>query len=215
MTKDQGNLPLSELAQQRLNELLEQLAQEGLTQQAAAARANLPPQYLSDMKRGHRTITELVARRLAEEFDLDHRWLLGISSTRNRPPLVAPSGGGFWLPVLSHPVEGDPREHPDWDGTGIELAGFAVAKLVRAVQPYVLRFGHNDIHQKRLKKKDLILISQGAPKKAEIAVVKSDKKAFLARRQDDGTWQRVANGATLPKTSVPIGYCVGVIWSSL
>ena len=215
MTNDPGIQTSADRAKERLGEMLELASQQGLTQQAVALRAGLPPSYLSDLKRGHRPMTELVARRLADEFELDYEWLKGTGSTPKRPPAVVSSvGGSMWLPIFPHPIEGVPQENSIWDGTGVELAGSALAKLVRAVDPYVLRFGHHDI-QGRLHKKDLILISQDVPKEADIYVVKYRKKAFLARPNGDGKWERVSSGNTMPKTSVIVGHCLGIVWSSL
>jgi transcriptional regulator with XRE-family HTH domain len=63
-----------EPATQRLNDFLELLSVQGYTQTQIAAKAGLTPQYLSDIKRGHRPVTELVARRLGEPFDVSFQW---------------------------------------------------------------------------------------------------------------------------------------------
>ena len=205
------------LAVRRFNDLLELLSTQGFTQAQIAAKAGLPPQYLSDIKRSRRPMTELVARRLGEAFEVNFQWLLGTSASMNPPPsqsAAQPASGASWLPLFSHPIEGEPRAHPQWDGTGIEIAGAAAAKLLLAKRPYLLRFGRNDVRG-RLRSGDLILISQVESEEAEIQVVRYRKKCFLARANDDGSWTRVATGKPLDADCPVTGHCVGIVWSSL
>ena len=149
MTDTPKSLPLQNLSRRRLADFLQRLARQGLTQQQVASRANLPPQYLSDLKCGRRPMTELVARRLGEEFDINHHWLLGTSNTMEPPePRSGHSAAlpaGNWLPVWNIPIEGDPRANSAWDETMVEISGAAADKLVHAQFPYALRFGHNDV----------------------------------------------------------------------
>jgi len=221
MAKQDDDYSPAGLATQRLNDLLELLAGQELTQIQIASRAGLPPQYISDIKKGRRPMTELVARRLGDEFDVDYQWLLGTSGSMERPkPRSAATSAATsfcsssWLPLFPNPIEGEPRAHPGWDGAGIEVAGAAAAKLVVSILPYVLRFGRADI-EGRLRKGDLILISQVSNDDAEIHVVRYRKKCFLARANEEGGWSRVADGNKLPGDCPVTGHCVGVVWSPL
>ncbi len=217
MTDRPASLPLQNLSRRRLADLLKLLAQQGLTQQQVASRANLPPQYLSDLKCGRRPMTELVARRLGEEFDINHHWLLGTSNTMEPPESrsghSAARPDDNWLPVLNIPIDGEPRAYLAWDRTMVELSGAVADMLVQAQSPYALRFGHNDV-KGRLRKNDLVLISQSESPDAEIFVVRSKSKLFLARR-GKGAWVRVANGSRLPSNCPVVGHCLGIIWGSL
>ena len=156
MTDRPASLPLQNLSRRRLADLLKLLAQQGLTQQQVASRANLPPQYLSDLKCGRRPMTELVARRLGEEFDINHHWLLGTSNTMEPPESrsghSAARPDDNWLPVLNIPIDGEPRAYLAWDRTMVELSGAVADMLVQAQSPYALRFGHNDV-KGRLRKR--------------------------------------------------------------
>jgi len=200
-------------ARERLQSLVEELTGEGWSQQQIATAAGLPPQYLSDMKRGHRDVTELVARRLGEQHHVDYRWLLGTSDLKAPIASQRSGGGSAWLPVFGHPIAGDPRTHPKWDGSGVEVAGATAAKLARARDPYVLRFGRDDVGG-RLHLGDLLLVSQRNAAAAEIHVVKYRGRLFLARRTTGG-FERLANGQNMPASSPVKGHCLGVIWSSL
>lgn len=199
----------AELAIGRLNDFLKLFSERGVTQVQIAGRAAVPVSYLSDVKQGRRPMTELLARRLADEFDVNYRWLMGMESSMARPRI------GAWVPIFSHPIEGEPRAHPKWNGMGLEIAGAAVAKLVVAVQPYVLRFGHNDV-EGRLCRGDLVLISQTPNPGAEISVVCHRKKSFLARsHKRNGSWTRIATREKLPGECPIIGHCMGIVWASL
>lgn len=218
MSDDENPYSTERIAQQRLTDLLERLSQQGHSQQEVAADAGLPAQYLSDIKHGRRPMTELVARRLGDAFQVNFQWLTVQSDSmepdQESSSLSNPDSGGTWLPLFPHPVEGEPRSSPAWDGSCVEISGPAAAKLVLTKWPYVLRFGHNDI-RKRLCRGDLVLISQTIFDEAEFSVVRYRKKSFLARLQPDGSWERAAYGDSLPGTCPVIGHAVGIVWASL
>ena len=206
------------LSRERLCELLTRLTQQGTSQQQAALRAGLPPQYLSDIKNGRRPMTELVARRIGQEFRVNYQWLLGLSETIEpvilRDSAPTPSGERSWLPVFSQPVSGDPQTLPQWDGTGLEISGAAVTKLKLLKWPYVLKVGSDDIRG-RLRAGDLVLLSQTSTEQSEISVISFRKKLFLARRQSDECWERITKGGNLPADCPVVGHCVAILWSDL
>ncbi|MCA9125191.1 MAG: helix-turn-helix transcriptional regulator [Planctomycetaceae bacterium] len=217
MAKVNEDLSAVGLSAQRLSDLLESLAERGLNQAQVAVKAGLPPQYVSDIKRSRRPMTELVARRLGEEFDVNFQWLMGISNSMENPTphaSTATANSTVWLPLFSHPIEGEPRQHPTWNGAGVEIAGVAAGRIGLTRYPYVLQFGHNDV-QGRLRQGDLILISQLQRDEAEIHVVSYRKKSFLARANKDGSWSRVANDNNLPGDCPITGHCIGIVWSAL
>ena len=208
---------IGQLACERLCELLERLARQGISQQQVAVRAGIPPQYLSDIKNGRRPMTELVARRIGHEFQVNYEWLLGLSDTFE--PIAVrgatqPESSGNWLPVFPHPITGNPQSHSKNDGTALQISGAAAAKLGLLKWPYILRFGADD-HLNRLKRGDLILISQSSSDNAEIHVVECRRQLVLARRKSNGTWERLAKGERLPADTPVVGYCVGIVWSDL
>jgi len=217
MTKETEDLSVAAIATQRFNDLLEPLLEQGLTQAQIATKAGIPPQYFSDIKRGERPVTELIARRLGEEFNFNYRWLMGASNTMENPApqsMVATSGTTVSLPLFPFPIEGEPRQHSKWNGACIELAGVAAGRVGLARYPYVLQFGHKD-EQRRLQQGDLILISQTPNTNAEFHVVSFRSKHYLARSNPDGSWSRVANENRLPSKCPVIGHCIGIVWSAL
>ena len=123
----------SEIARQRLGEFLKQLTTKGLTQLEVARRTNIPAQYLTDLKKGTRPLTELFARRLGDAFQVDHRWFLGESGTmdtlRLGQEVAKETSSRIWLPVFPHPVQGPPKSLAKWDGSSVEVCGAAAARV--------------------------------------------------------------------------------------
>ena len=193
----------SPLAIQRLHEFLEALSREGYTQTQIATQAGLPPQYLSDIKRGRRPMTELLARRLETGWKASFQWLMGRSSCPDHPSPSSASASSEdeLLPLFQHPIDGDPQTHPKWKGNFVRVPDTALAKLSFASRPYVLEFQRKD-REGRLRKGDMILMSQQPNDRAAIQVVRHRKKSFLARQTKDGHWSRVANDTIYEKEFV-------------
>jgi transcriptional regulator with XRE-family HTH domain len=212
MQPPSGNEP--SLPAQRLGELLQRLANQGLNQAQVAKRAAVPRQYLNDVLNDHRPFTELFARRLADEFDVNFQWLLGQEDSPARPVLrLAGQPEKCMLPMIGEPIAGDPREHSGWNGALAELSGTAAAKVARAQHPYILQLNHDDV-EGRLRSNDLVLVSQAIVDDAEVSVVQCGEEILLARRKR-AKWLRVANGKLLTKECIVTGHCVGVVWSNL
>jgi hypothetical protein len=206
------------IPQKRLEKLLQDLARRGLSQNDVARRCKIPAPYLTDLKKGNRPLTELFARRLAEAFGVDHQWLLGEVGTMDSlvvgQEVAVENLGSMWLPVFPHPIVGEPRSLPKWDGSSVEVCGAEVARARLATHPYILRFGHDD-QKGRLRRDDLLLVSQSVEESAEFQVVKHATKAFLARRLGDGQFQRVADGSLLPAGATIVGHVMGIVWAAL
>ncbi len=208
-----------ELRTERFAKLLDQLEKKGVSQGEAARRVKVPAQYISDVKAGRRVLSELFARRLEEEFGVDYRWLLADHGSLEVPELSIsghdPEARRVWMPVFPHPVSGDPHAIASWDGTSVDLAGAAAAKVLTASHPYVLRFGAED-RRGLLRKGDLVLVSQALDPAAEIQVVKQGAKMFLARRSTDERWETVSTTGTMRGQEVQVaGHCLGIIWRAL
>ena len=215
--KETENQPDAAIATQRFNEFLEMQRLQGVTQAEIAVRAGIPPQYLSDIKRGVRPVTELIARRLAGAFIFDYRWLLGIKPSMELPmrSVIAASGSTtVRLPLLTRAIEGEPRLSRRWTGTEVELAGVAAGKVGLATLPYVLQLDRKDT-KRRVKKGDLILISQAPNSGAEIQIIRYRGKSLLVRANRDGSWARIDFHTELPSDSPVTGHCIGIVWAAL
>jgi hypothetical protein len=204
----------------RLQKVLDRLFERGTNQQAIAESMGVPGQYLSDIKMGRKRVAELFARRMAECYDFDYRWLMTgegnppqFLSQGGRTPLPAP--GPVRLPLFDHPISGNPQALPEWTGAFVELAGAAAAQARAAEEPYILRFRKHDT-EGRLREDDLVLVSQAVKEDAEIQVIRYRQQCFLARRTADGrSFQRVATGQALGQGAVPVGHALGIIWAIL
>jgi transcriptional regulator with XRE-family HTH domain len=198
----------------RLSTLLEELAKKGVVQAQVAAAVGLTPQFLSDIKHGRRILSESIAHRLSERYQVDFEWLLGREADSLTGSMFGPPpGSALWLPLFPWPIQGEPQMHPDWDGSYFHIPAIAAPKLASALQPYILRYGNLDVDG-RLRKGDLVLVSQSPNESAPIAVVREARKCFLARHKGQD-WVRLANGKSLSADSVVVGHCLGVLWSAL
>jgi transcriptional regulator with XRE-family HTH domain len=207
-------------SRERLLELLQLLEKRGLTQQEIALRTKVPPQYLSDVKTGRRTLTELYARRLSEEFGVDHAWLLGRDErpiASRAAPTTPPAGTLLRLPVLSRPITGNPNSSGAWDGTYLELSGAAAAQAAAAESPYIWRFNGSD-YGGRLRPGDLILVSQEGGRRAGVNLVRYPGGIAAARREKSGEWtlltavQRPRDKLETVKSSELVGIVLGIVW---
>jgi transcriptional regulator with XRE-family HTH domain len=203
---------------QRFNEFLREMEGRGMSQAQVAVRLELPPQYLSDVKKGRRTLTELFARRIACEFqEYDYQWFLGVTNSKKRTGSGGnPSGDDvFVVPILSELVLGNPQESTLWDGSRIDLVGTAALRAKQANQPYVLRFAGPD-SQGELKAGDQLLISQTPKPSAGMQVVAYRSRLYLARlAAADGDWQRVSDGKPLSEHAEAVAHCLGITWRAL
>jgi transcriptional regulator with XRE-family HTH domain len=213
---------LQDLSRARLEKLLAVLEEQGISQREVAKRLTVPASYLSDVKNGRRPVTELLAGRFHKEYGVEPHWLLGSAGSMDVPPLaVAPANGDSrraWLPVFVKPISGDPTQNADWDGSCVELAGVAAVRVLFADRPYVLRLGVDD-RAGRLRRGDLVLISQAVEDAAQIQVLKTSGKSgkmFLARRDAEGGWQRLSHiDDQIVGEPLVVGHCLGVVWSKL
>jgi hypothetical protein len=175
----------------------------------------VPAQYVSDVRNERRTLTELFARRLAEEFHFDFEWLLGLKDSPERSVLSVPptQKEKVWLPMIGEAIAGEPREHPRWSGAYTEVSGIAAAKAALGVQPYILQLAYDD-REGRLRKGDFVLISQATAENADLSIVRCGKKILLARKKG-AKWLRAATGEPLRGDCDVTGHCLGVVWSAL
>lgn len=199
----------------RLRALLEQLAEQGISQQQIARQLNVPASYLSDVKLGRKTLTDTFGRFFCSEFGVGLDWLLDGVGPQTKPQLSSPPDAAksaqVMLPVLSELIQGNPEDSPAWDGSRVEVAGVAAARALRADHPYVLKSPVDD-KLGRIKKNDLLLIDQNASEEATLLVVLDVRELHLARRTQRG-YQAVESGRAMRAAATPVGACLGIIWA--
>lgn len=204
----------------RFCEFLNWAKKEGISQTEVAKRLGVPRQYVTNVKAGSRVLTELFARRVAEEFDVDYLWLLrgtgaGIAqrpsvASQSKPTSVADP---ILLPLLYELFSGEPRRSPSWDGAMVSIAGPALYAASDSEHPYVYRA--DDCSTGRFKRGDLLLICQGEPESppSQLALLELGDKLTLAWSTNDGRWKSALTGRAVSTKSKIIGRCLGMIWS--
>jgi transcriptional regulator with XRE-family HTH domain len=218
MTVDAKDETLADRAA-RFSEFLASAKQHGMSQTKVAARLDVPRQYVTNVKNGDRVFTESFARRVAEEFDVDHLWLLNGTGSMQRPslftqPKVPAGADSTVLPLLTELVSGEPRRSSAWDGAVVSINGPAVYLVGDAVHSYVYRVSDDD-SSGRLKRGDLVLICQGEPQDSPstLALLAVGERPTLAWSTDDGRWKSTRTGRVVSAESEAIGYCLGIVWA--
>jgi transcriptional regulator with XRE-family HTH domain len=207
-----------ELSTKRFAEFLSEITEKkNINQQDLAVRLGIASQYISDLKAGRRGIGAVVARRLEDEFNYPRGWFLAredeSQNARIDQDLTSGRGVRTHLPVFRNPITGDPHTHPLWDGAEVEICGVAALRALAARWPYLLQFGSQDGHG-RLRKNDLVLISQQLQGDTEIVVLKQANKAFLARRQKPRGWEALNDRNFVASDPDVIGHCLGIVWAA-
>ena len=212
------------VAQQRVTEFLEGLVSTGTNHRTIGSLLDVPVQYLSDYKQGRRFVSEAIARRFEEHFGVNAQWLLAESDLKEAlsPPKLTPASDvtAFKLPIFSHPIEGDPQAHPQWEGMFGEVLGVAAVKLRVAKHPYLLLFGADDA-QGRVARGNLLLMSQAtlppnAAMESVIQVIRHGRGLYLARRKANA-WHRLATAHSEPiaENCTVHGHVMGIVWADL
>lgn len=202
----------------RLSQVLDALEKHGLSQREIAMRACVPPQYFSDVKLGRRSLSELFARRLGEEFDVDHIWLMTGTGSMKRPrawSADAEPKRSTLIPILNQPTAGEPRHAGHWDGSLVELSGPAVAAAATAEAPYALRVTHDDCNG-RLKKGDIVIVSQRDDKASPVVIIRENEKLMIAGRiASTGKFSDLQTGRTKKGGAEVVGACIAIVWAPL
>ena len=205
----------------RFCEFLTWAKQGGISQTEVATRLGVPRQYVTNIKAGNRVLTELFARRVAEEFDVDHLWLLrGTGAGITPRPSVASqqetssATGTILLPLLAELVSGEPCRSPSWDGALVSITGPALRAAGDSSHSYVYR-ATDDGSTGRFKRGDLLLICQGNPESppSQLVLLELGDRPTLAWRTDDGRWKSAFTGRAVSTKAKVIGHGVGMIWS--
>jgi len=203
----------------RFREFLNWAKQHGKSQTEVGVRLGLPRQYVTNVKTGSRVLTELFARRVAGEFDVDYLWLLdGVGVMQRHSMASQPKASSvadtILLPLLSELVSGEPRRSPSLDGALVAIIGPALYAAGDSVHPYVFRVTDDD-STGRFKQGDLILICQGDRKDppSQLVLLELGKRRTLAWRTGDGRWKSAFTGRAVSTKAKTVGHCLGVLWA--
>ncbi len=88
------------------------------------------------------------------------------------------------------------------------------AMAVRASKPYILRIACDDVDG-RLRKNDLVLVSQKSTGTAMIEIVRYRGRIVLARQDGSGEWKAIDTGRRITAKTKVVGRCLGIVWATL
>ena len=171
----------------------------GLTGREIAKLSGTRPQYISDIKRRQRPLSQEMFMRTLTGLYGDYKWLISgdlpIDTQRILalyPNISNPDGPTLPLPVFQRPFMGPKMTIDDWDGSFICVTS-PIKEIARGMHnPYVLHLPFND-KSGRLKKGDYLLVNQTETAESSYVLIKSGWGVKLVRRVGDG-YEDLENG---------------------
>lgn len=171
----------------------------GLTGREIAKLSGTRPQYISDIKRRQRPLSqEMFMRTLLGLFG-DYKWLISgdLPTDTQRiislyPYISDPDNPTLPLPVFQRPFMGPKMTVDDWDGSFICVASPVKEQAKAMRDPYILHLPFND-KTGRLKKGDYLLVNQTESADSSYVLIKSGWGVKLVRRVGNG-FEDVENG---------------------
>ncbi len=174
---------------QRFDELLGSV---GLTGREIAKISGTKPQYISDIKRRQRPLSEDMFMRTLHGLFGDYGWLmtkdLEVDSRnlmRFYPHIAANNDRVKSLPVLREPFVGPVMAKGEWNGEVMDLTPPAATRAQAVTKPYILRLSFDSLGG-RLRRGDLLLVGQGDRPEARLVLLKTGWAMKLAKRVDSG-----------------------------
>lgn len=205
-----GKLTLSPEREQLTEKYINLLRTVRLTGREIARLSGTRPQYISDIKRKQRPLSdEMYTRTLVGLFG-DYKWLISgdFDTDTSRIVTLFPyirqfDGPVMALPVLDRPFAGPKMTAGDWDG-----AFFCVASPVRERakamhNPYILHLPFND-RSGRLRRGDYLLVDQKESIISTCLLAKSGWGVKLLRKNGD-IYEDVESGEVADKGFSVIG----------
>ncbi len=171
----------------------------GLTGREIAKISGTRPQYISDIKRRQRPLSQEMFMRTLLGLYGSYKWLisgdLAIDTQRIislYPYISAPGRETLPLPVFQRPFMGPKMTVDDWDGYFICVTSPVKERAKKMHEPYVLHLPFND-RSGRLRKGDYLLVDQTASADATYVLIKSGWGVKLVRKIEAG-FEDVENG---------------------
>ncbi|MCD8351856.1 MAG: hypothetical protein LUC93_14710 [Planctomycetaceae bacterium] len=187
------------------------IARTGLSGKKIAQLSGTRPQYISDIKRNQRPLSEEMFRRTLVGLFGNYGWLMTgdiAADARHIVPLypflananspLAP------LPVLRMPFWGPNLGVNEWDGFYICVASPLKELVASLIRPYVLDLPFDD-QLGRLRRGDYLIIDQRDRRDAAYVLLKSGWGVKLARRVENGFVDAETGDRQLNRASEIIG----------
>lgn len=184
---------MRETVRDRLTHVYENMLKNiGLTGREIARLSGTRPQYISDIKRRQRPLSnDMFLRTLAGLFG-DYKWLITgdlVKDTKHivdfYPHISKADAEFFPLPVLERPFVGPTMTTDEWDGSFICVTAVAADRARVMTMPYLLHLPFNE-KGGRFRQGDYLLVEQADRPEAKFVLVKNGWGVKLARRMPDG-----------------------------
>lgn len=160
----------------------------GLTGREIAKLSGTRPQYISDIKRRQRPLSQDMFMRTLMGLYGEYRWLISGDLPMDTQRIISlypyisdENGGTLPLPVFQRPFMGPKLTSDDWDGTFLCVTA-PVKDVVKDMRnPYVLHLPFDDKFG-RLQKGDYLLVNQSRSSDVNYVLIKSGWGVKLAKK---------------------------------
>ncbi len=184
--------PDSDTDREKLTSLyVDLLRSVSLTGREIARLSGTRPQYISDIKRRQRPLSDEMYMRTLMGLYGPYKWLItGDLELDTRrvivmfPHIYGNSGVTVALPVLGRPFVGPKMTKTDWDGGFYCVASPVMERSKTMRNPYILSLPFND-RSGRLRQGDYLLVDQDASPKSNCLLIKSGWGVKLVRKNQD------------------------------
>lgn len=185
------------------------LSEIGLTGREIARLSGTRPQYISDIKRRQRPLSQDMFMRTLLGLFGEYKWLISgnlpMDTERIKalyPYISNPDSEVCPLPVFQRPFMGPKMTVDDWDGSFFCVTNPIKDMVKQMRNPYVLHLPFND-KSGRLKRGDYLLVNQTNSSDANYVLVKSGWGVKLVRRVET-MFEDVESGEQRPGDEVQI-----------
>lgn len=184
---------MREKVRERLTHVYEDMLKTiGLTGREIARLSGTRPQYISDIKRRQRPLSNDMFLRTLTGLYGEYKWLITGDLVRDTkhiidfyPYISRGDGELFPLPVLERPFVGPTMTPDEWDGTFFCVTSLAADRARKMTNPYIL---HLPFSEKggRFRQGDYLLVEQADNPESKFVLVKNGWGVKLTRRAPEG-----------------------------
>ncbi len=222
--KDKVSLgsPIQEIAPDHLSMMYEDLLKTiGISGREIARLSGTRPQYISDIKRRHRSLSSNMFMRTLNGLFGRYQWLITgdlMVDTKHiialYPSISETDGELYTLPVLSQPFVGPRMRVEGWDGSFIRVSSKAAVMAKSLVKPYVLDLPFDE-YGGRFRKGDYLLVEQSDRAHAKFQLIKCGWGIKLVQRGEDAFIDAGMGKGAYPLDSEVAGSVVMLLYATL
>lgn len=193
----------------------------GLTGREIAKLSGTRPQYISDIKRRQRPLSQDMFMRTLLGLYGDYKWLISGDLPMDTQRIITlypyisnVNGNTMPLPVFQRPFMGPKLTADDWDGTFVCVTSPVKEQVKEMRNPYILHLPFNDKFG-RLQKGDYLLVNQAKTADANYVLIKSGWGVKLARKCSGGFEDAENPDIRYPANSYVLGFITMLLMGKL